>query len=119
VREGGEVSVGERQPVVVVANVEILAQSLGQALDEAELAAVRASTNGRRLQLDAKGFAIGPFDLKDDILARRKSGFDQELVIGRQELPIQEIRDLAAVDGQELGPRLNPQLFGDAAFKDS
>src|SRR4051794_30717702 len=56
VGERREVAVREGQPVVVVANVERLAQAGRQALDEAELAAVGAAPNRRRLELDAKRF---------------------------------------------------------------
>src|SRR4051812_23536659 len=51
VRQRREVAVGERQPVVVVANVQRLPEALGESFDEAELAAVSASANGRRLEL--------------------------------------------------------------------
>ena len=70
VRQRREVAVGEGQTIVVVAHVERLAQALGQPFDEAELAAIGAAANGRRLELHAHRFAFGALDLVDDRLRR-------------------------------------------------
>ena len=42
-----------------------------------------------------------------------------ELVVGGQELPVEKIGELATVDREQLGPRHDPQLFGDAAVLDA
>ena len=115
VGERREVAVGERQPVVVVANVERLAESLRQPLDEAELAAVGAAADGRRLELDAQRLAFGALDLVDDRLAVGQAGLDDQLVVGGEEFPVEEVGELAAVDRQQLRPGRDPQLLGDAS----
>ena len=118
VRERREVAVGERQPIVVVANVERLAQALRQPLDEAELAAVRAAANRGRLELDAQRLAFRPLDLVDDRFAVGQRGFDDELVVGGQKFPVEEVGELAPVDRQQLGARHDSQLLRDAGRED-
>ena len=65
-RERREVSVEERQPVVVVLHIEALAHAFGQLVDETERAVVVAGADavehGTR-QLDAQGRAVGLVDV--------------------------------------------------------
>ncbi len=66
--ERGEVPVEERQPVVVVLQVEALAHPLGQLMDEAERAVVVAGADAvedRAGQFDPEGRAIGLVDADD------------------------------------------------------
>ena len=115
VGERGEVAVGERQPVIVVAHVQRLPESLREALDEAELALVGAAPHGGRLELDAERFTFGALDLVDDLLALGRPRLDDELVVGREELPIEEVGERAAVHRQELRPGDDAHLVADAS----
>ncbi len=118
VRERREVAVGERQPVVVVANVERLAEALRQSLDEAELAAVGAAPNARRLEHDAPRLALRSFDFEDDLLAIGLPRLDRDFIVGGEKLPIEEVGNRAAIDAQNLRPRDNSKLRGDAIWLD-
>ncbi len=71
-RERREVAVQERQPVVVVLQVQALAQPWGQLVDEAELAVVVARAHlveQRRVHLDAEGLALPLGDLDGEVEA--------------------------------------------------
>jgi hypothetical protein len=43
---------------------------------------------------------------------------EHELILGREEFPIEEVLQLAAVDGQEFGARQEPKLRGDRSGLD-
>src|ERR1700680_1754332 len=64
-----EVSVGEREPVVVVPNVEGLPQPGRQPLNEAELAFVGAAPDRWRMERDAERLTVQAFQLVNDLLA--------------------------------------------------
>ena len=96
VRERREVSVGERQAVVVVADVEGLPKPFRQTFDEAELAAIRAAPDRRRLELDAERLAFRALDLVDDVLAVGKLRLDEKLVVSGQKLPVEEVGESRA-----------------------
>src|SRR5215207_10626444 len=115
VGERREVAVGEREPVVVVADVERLTQPLRKALDEAELALVRAAANHRRLELDAERLAFGPLDVVHDLLAAGELRLDDELVVRGEKFPVEEIGETAAVHRQELRPGDDADLVADAS----
>ena len=115
VGERREVAVGERQPVVVVAHVERLPETLRESLDEAELALVGAAADRRRLELDAERLSLGTLDLVDDLLSVRQARLDDELVLGGEELPVEEVRERAAVHRQELRPGDDAHLVADAS----
>ncbi len=102
VRERGEIPVGERETVVVIPDVERLAQPFRKSLDEAELAAVGAAPHGGGLQLHAEALPFGAFDLVDDRLAVGEADRDLEFIVGGQELPVEKIIDVAPVDGEDL-----------------
>ena len=67
-----------------------------------------------RLELDAHRLALAALDLVDDRLAVGETGLDHELVVGREELPVEEVRQLAAVHRQQLGARDDADLIADA-----
>ncbi len=115
IRQRREVPVGERESVVVVAHVKVLAQSSRQSFDEAKLAAVRAAANGGRHELHADCFTFRSLDLVDDLLAAGQTCLEDQLVVRREELPIEEIAQLAAVHRQQFGPRNDLELFSDAS----
>src|SRR5688572_12493591 len=73
VRERGEVAVREREPVIVVADVEGLPEPFRQALDKAELAAIGAAANRGRLEVDPHRFALGALDVVHDLLPIREA----------------------------------------------
>src|SRR5687768_6258537 len=114
VRERGEIAVREREPIVIVANVERLSQATRQPLDEAELAPVRTATDGRRLQLEPDRIGVVALDLVDDVLAARQLRLDGQLGFRSEKLPVEKVRDLLAVDAHDLGAGNDPELLGDA-----
>ena len=59
------------------------------------------------------GSSSGTLDLELDLLAVRLADVQQELLVGGEELPVEEVVELATVDGQELGPRFQPQFLPD------
>src|SRR5262249_23112871 len=108
----------EREPVVIVADIEHLPEPLGQAIDETEIAAVGAAANPGRLDGDAEGLGKRSFNVKMDFLAARLANGEAELLLGGEELPVEEVFELAAVDGEELGARQESDLVGDGAGAD-
>ncbi len=119
VRERREVSIRERETVVVVADVQRTAQSLRQALDETELAAVRATADRGRLEFEPHRLVFGTFDVVDHALAVGERGLDLERVLGGEKLPIEEIFERAPVHREQLGTGENPQFFSDASGVDA
>ena len=115
VRQRREVAIRKRQPVIVVADVQVFPQSLRQPLDEAELAPIRASAHGRRHQLDTDRLALRSLDLVEDLFAAWQTGFDDEVVVGRKKLPIEEVPKFAAIHRQQFGSRNDLELFSDAS----
>ena len=80
VGQRGEVAVAEREPVVVVADVEHFAQPLGKAVHEAEVAAVGAAADPRRLERDAQRLVERALDVELDLLAVRLADVQEELL---------------------------------------
>ena len=113
IREGCEVAVAEREPVVVVPDVEDVAQAVGQTVHEAEVAAVGAAADAGRLQRHAERLAQRALDLELDLLAAGLAHVQEELLLRRQELPVEEVLQLAPVDREQLGAHGEPQLLGD------
>src|SRR5204863_9124580 len=95
-------------------DVQRLSQPLRKPFDETELAPVGAPADGRRLQVQANAFALRPFDFVDDILAARQLCLDEQVIVGRQEFPVEKIRDLASIHGPDLRTWLDAQFGGDA-----
>src|SRR5258705_4160286 len=119
VGEGREVPVGERESVVVVAHVERLPEPLRESLDEAELALVGAATDRRRLELDAERLSLRALELVDDLLSVRQPSFDDQLVLGGEKLPVEKVREGAAIHRQELRPGDDTHLVADATRQNS
>src|SRR5579863_10721598 len=118
VRERREVAVRERQPIVIVAQIQRLAETWWEAFDKEELATVRALANRWRFQLDAERLAIRPLDLVDHglpILPR----LDLERVVRAQEFPVEKIPELTPVDRHQVGPRRQPDFLGDTPGDDA
>ena len=72
-----------------------------------------------RLELQSHWLAFGALDVVLDELSIGESRRDEELLLSGEEFPIEEISELAAVDGEELGPGNDAQLLGDAAVDDT
>ena len=119
VRERREIPVGEGEAVVVIAYVERSPQARRQPFDEAELAAVGAAPDRRRLELHPERFPVGSLDVEGDRLAIGESALDRQLVVRRQELPIEEVGELAPVHRVELGAGHDPHGTGDRIGKDA
>ena len=113
VGQRGEVAVAEREPVVVVPDVEDVTQAVGQPIHEAEVAAVGAAPNPRRLELYPDRLPQGTLDVELDLLAIGLTHVKQELFLGGEELPVEEILQLAAIDREKLRTFLEPQLGRD------
>ena len=111
--ERGEVAVAEREPVVVVPDVQHVAQPVGQAVDEAEVATVGAATDAGRLERDAQWLTQRALDLVLDLLAVRLADLEEKLLFGREELPVEEVLELPAVHRQQLRPLGEPELLCD------
>src|SRR5688572_10571692 len=77
--ERGEIAVRERQPVIVVADVEVSAKPGRKAFDEAELASIGASSNRWRLESDTELLALRALDLVDDFVAVGLPRLDDEI----------------------------------------
>ena len=102
----GEVPVEERQPVVVVLEVQAASHPLGQLVDEAERAVVVAGADAvedGRGDLDAEGLARRLVD-PDEPGQRRAGAPDQDAEVGRvaEALEIDDVARLVPVDAQEL-----------------
>ena len=111
--ERGEVAVAEREPVVVVPDVEHVAQPVGQAVDETEVAAVGAAPDAGRLERDAQRLTERALDLELDLLAVRLADVEEKLLFGREEFPVQEVLELPAVHREQLRPLGEPELLCD------
>ena len=110
IREGGEIAVAKGEPVVIVANVERRSQAGRIPVHEAEVAAIGAAADAWRLEPHAKRQILGTLDVELDFLARGHAGVQQKAVVGGQELPVQEVFELPAVDGQEIGAGDEPEF---------
>ena len=116
VRERGEIAVGKRETVIVVADVEIFTESGRKAFDETELAAVGAAANVRRLEGEAERLTIQPLQFVDDRFAVGLLRLDYELFFSGKKFPIEKIGDRAVVHREELRPGDNPDRFGDPSL---
>ena len=105
-----EVAVPEGEPVVVVPDVEHVAQAIGQPIHKAEVAAVGAAPDPGRLERHPERLAQRPLDLELDLLPAGLAHVQQELLLGGQELPVEKVLQLPAVHREELGAFLEPQL---------
>ena len=111
--ERREIAVAEREPVVVVADVQRLAKAGRIPLDEAEVAAVGAAADAGRLEREPHRLVQRPLDVELDLLAVGLADVEQKLLVGGEELPVQEILQLAAVDAHQLGAGSKTELCGD------
>jgi len=102
VREGRKIAVAEREPVVVVADVQSLAQSQRVAVHEAEIAVVGAAPDARRLERHPHRQSLGTLNVVLHFLPRGELRPKHELVVGGEELPIEKILEVTSVDREEL-----------------
>jgi hypothetical protein len=110
--QGCEVAVAEREPVVVVADIEDIAQAFGKAIDKTEVTAVGAAADAGRLQGDAERNGRGPLDVELDLFSVGLADVEEKLVFGGEELPIEEVFELATVHRNKRGPGDEAQFFG-------
>ena len=80
--ERGEVAVLKGEPVVVVADVENLAQALRQPVDEAEITAIGAAADSWWLDRDAERLGQRALDLEFDLTAVGAANLERELLLG-------------------------------------
>jgi len=113
VGQRGEVAVTEGEAVVVVPDIEHVAEAVGQPIHEAEVAAVRAAADPGRLQRHAQGLVQRSLDIELDLLAVRLTHVQQEPLLGGEELPVEEVLQLSAVHRDELRARSEAELLGD------
>ena len=111
VGEGREVAVLERETVVIVADVQGLAQSLGEAVHEAEIAAVGTAADARPLKGNAHWYFEGALQVEFDLLSVRLADVEQEFLLGGEEFPVEKVVEGAPIDGDELGPREETELI--------
>ena len=52
-------------------------------------------------------------DVELDLLAVRLADVEEELLLGGEELPVEEVLELPAVHGEQLRPLGEPELLGD------
>ena len=71
---------------------------------------VAAASDARRFERDTHRKAFRALDVVRDLLPRRHSGGEHEVVIRREKLPVEEVLQRPAVDGQELRSRGEPEL---------
>src|SRR2546423_14296403 len=116
IRQCREIPVGERQAVVIIADVERFAQTGGESFDEADLAAVGATAHGWGDQGDAERFAIKPLELVDDLFAIRLARFDHQVFVSGQKLPVEEVGNGSSVHRLQLRSGKDPELRCDAVF---
>ena len=102
VREGGEIAVSERQTVVVVADVEGCPHLLGVPVHEAKVTMIGAAADARGFERNPHRHTLGALDVVLDFLPSRRLHVQHEVVIGGEELPIQEVLERAAVDRKQL-----------------
>jgi len=76
-----------------------MARLLAGEVDPAVAAAVGTAANGRWLQRDTQLVALRTDDLVDDVFAVGLTRFDDELFVGGEKLPVQEVTEIASVDG--------------------
>ena len=98
--EGREVAVQERQPVVVVLEVQAAPQARRQLVDEAELAVVVAGAHPveqRRVHLDAERLARALVDL-DERLEATPPHLDRQVGLVDQRAPLEQVAGDVAVD---------------------
>ncbi len=113
IRQRGEVAVAEGEAVVIVPDVQDVTQAVGKPVHEAEIAAVGASPDARRLERNADRLAERALDVELDLFAAGTAHVQQEVLFGREEFPVQEVLELLPVDREQLGPGLQPELFAD------
>jgi hypothetical protein len=109
-----EVAVPERQPVVVVADVEHLADAVRVPFDEAEVTAVGAAPDAWRLDGDPHRLLDRAFD--DDLerlIGPRLLEDEGELLVRRQKLPVEKVLELAAIHRIQLGAGYESELLAD------
>ena len=117
VREVGQrdvVAVEERQPVVVVLDVEALAEALRQLVDEAEHALVGACRDLRRLRRLALETEVpAPLPLEHDrARASRPVDVDRELLLPGLDVEVDQVPETLPVHPQEPIARLEPGARG-------
>ena len=62
---------------------------------------------------DAHRLAQRPLDVELDLLAVGLADVQQERLLRGEELPVEEVLELAPVDREELGAHLQAELLGD------
>src|SRR6266853_2210396 len=97
----------------LVADVQRRPQAVRVPVDEAEVAMVPATPDPRRLERHAHREPLGALDVVLDGLPRRQARLQEEAVLRREELPVEEVLERPAIDGQQLGSRRELQLAGD------
>ena len=107
--EGGEVAVEERQPVVVVLQVQAPAHALGQLVDEAELAVVVAGPDpveDGRGDLDPERLARPPWRPGRLTGSSCAATADDEVQVGLvdQQAELDDVARRPSVEGEELVP---------------
>ncbi len=102
IRERGEIAVAKREPVIVVPDVQCLAQAERIPVHKAEVAVVGAAPDPGRLERHPHRQALGTLHVVLDLLTRRQPRPQHELVIGGEELPIEKILEVSVVDREEL-----------------
>ena len=110
IRQRGEIAVPEGESVIVVANVEHVAQPLRIAVHKAEVAMVGAAADARRFERDAHREPLGPLHVVLDVFPGRQARPQHERVISGEEFPVQKVPKLPAVDRQQLRPRSETQF---------
>ncbi len=111
--QGREVAVAERQPVIIIADVQHVPKTGRQPVHEAEVAAVGAAADPGGLDGDAHRLIERPLDLELDLLAIGLAHVEDELFFSGEELPVEKVLQLPAIHGEELGAGCQAQLRSD------
>ncbi len=104
IRQSREVSVAERESIVVVPDVEDLPHALRVAVHEAEIAVVGTAPDAGRLECHAQREPLGALYVVLDLLPRWQLRPQHEAVVCGEELPVEKVLEVAIVDRNELGP---------------
>src|SRR5581483_7038068 len=116
-REVGQrdvVAVQEGEAVVVVLDVEALAEPSRQLVDEAEHALVGAGRDlGRRGRLALEPEPLAPLPPQHDrARLARPVGLDRQRLLARLDVEVDQVSEVAAVDAQEPVPGPEPRALG-------
>ena len=115
VGQGGEVAVAERQPIVVVADVERPPQVRRVAVHEAEVAMIGAAADPGRLERHAHRPPLGAQHVVLDLPPRGRPHVQHEVLVGGEELPVEEVLERSGIHREELGPGSESQRSTEGA----